>query len=258
MPNTIGDRWAGLNRLYYRRTCRRYQVVPLPNSRHTGASLSKEFADHALHLGIDTNRFDPDTVEPVTRESLSIPEKAVVFGIFARIHESKGQEQFWEGVLKLIDQSEELHLLLVGSGSQAIIDRMQALAKKYNAQDRLHLTGWTSSPERYYHTIDIAVNARIDPEPFGLSIIEAMSMRKPVLVHALGGPAETVEPGKTGWHITDPTPKGFAEGIKQATADRDMWQAMGIEARKQAIERFSHETFVNNYLQRTGEASTGP
>ena len=85
---------------------------------------------------------------------------------------------------------------------------------------RRHFAGWTKEPERYYDAIDFAVNSRIDPEPFGLSVVEAMLAGRPVLVHALGGPAETVVDGVTGWHVAEATSESFAAGLRRIMQDR--------------------------------------
>ena len=97
---------------------------------------------------------------------------------------------------------------------------LQRFAEQHGMADRLHFAGLVPDPERYYDAIDIAVNSRITPEPFGLSVVEAMMMGRPVLVHALGGPAETVVDGVTGWHVNDPSAESFAAGIERALSDQ--------------------------------------
>lgn len=254
MPNILRATTLGINRALYKSACDRYGITPLPNSRYTADTLDPNpqgIASQVLYLGIDSNyRFNPKVVRDVSRESLNIPEGVILFGIFSMITSRKGQHFF----LKALQQTEgaqEAHLLLVGASEDEFVRHIKQLAENYGCSDRVHFTGWTDMPEQYYSAIDVAVNSRIDPEPFGLSVIEAMAMQKPVLVHALGGPAETVIDGVTGWHTHDPTVEGFSQGIERCLSDRQRWEEMGIAARQHVLENFSLEAFTQNFIKVT-------
>ena len=150
---------------------------------------------------------------------------------------------------QLPPQYANTHLLLLGGPNQGgFADELRALAKRLGLAERLHIVGNVSDPERYYEAIDVAINARIDPEPFGLSVVEAMMMGKPVLVHALGGPAETVLDGQTGWHVHEPTVEGFKAGLLRALGEREKWPAMGAAARQRALEQFSLSRQAKQYV----------
>jgi glycosyltransferase involved in cell wall biosynthesis len=101
------------------------------------------------------------------------------------------------------------------------------------------MLGHVPDPECYYGLLDVAVNSRIDAEPFGLSVIEAMMMGKPVLVHALGGPAETVIDGRTGWHMPGPRIEDMQAGIARAIGQRAQWGQLGMQARQHALDHFT-------------------
>ena len=249
MPNIISDRWMGINWRWYRDVCRRWNIRPLPDSRYTGATLGKDIGQKVLYYGVNGELFDPARVKPVTRTELGLPDAGCVMGVFARLEATKGQHVLWRAMLDEIDRGADLHLLLLGGPTDGpIASDMRELAARCGAQERLHFAGFTTEPERYYGAIDVAVNSRIDPEPFGLSVVEAMLMQKPVLVHALGGPAETVVDGTTGWHVPRPTVEAFAAGIRRVLADRGRWGEMGEAARRHAVQNFSLARFGENFL----------
>jgi glycosyltransferase involved in cell wall biosynthesis len=258
MPNIVSGRWPfALDRRWYRHLCRRYQITPLANSRYTAATLGPNVGTQVLYLASDENRFNPDTVQSCSRSDLSIPDQAIVFGIFARLDFDKGQLLLWRAIVKQIQEGRDIHLLVIGGpddGPTALA--MRQLASSTGTTDRLHLIGWTSEPERYYTAVDVAVNARISPEPFGLSVIEAMLMGKPVLVHALGGPAETVINGVTGWHVPDANLECFRHAIERAIEERARWRAMGYAALQHARGEFSVARFTDNYLRIIAQNNT--
>ncbi len=251
MPNIISQRWPlGLNRRYYQGLCRLLKIKPLPNSRYTGNSLGDGVGSQVLYLGVDESRFQPSRANSFTPAELNLPADACVAGVFARIDATKGHLPLWRAMCELIDEGENLHLLVVGGPVDGPLAAMlRELAAERNAESRLHFAGWTKEPERYYDAIDFAVNSRIDPEPFGLSVVEAMLAGRPVLVHALGGPAETVVDGVTGWHVAEATSESFAAGLRRIMQDRARWQEMSAAAREHALANFSSTAFVSNYLQ---------
>ena len=71
----------------------------------------------------------------------------------------------------------------------------------------------------------------------------------PVLVHASGGPAETVVDGITGWHYHSPAEDELHSGILRAIDDRDNWPKIGRAARIHALAEFSQEVQARQYLQ---------
>ena len=259
MPNVVSDRWPlGLNRRFYRQLCRRLQITPLPNSRYTANSLGLDVRGQVLYLGVDETRFAPDRVTALTRAELGLPKDAYVAGVFARLDPSKGQEVLWRAMLALLNEGHDLHLLLVGGpADNHFANQLRDIARESNATARLHFAGWSDEPERYYDAIDFAVNSTIIPESFGLSVVEAMSMGRPILVHALGGPAETVVDGVTGWHVPQPTVEAFTTGLRRAMRDRPRWPELGQAARRHALEHFSASTFVSNYLRIIGKGNSG-
>lgn len=247
MPNVLSDRlpW-GINRKWYHLQCRRFGITPLANSAYTAASLGDGLVKPIVfHLGADQQLFDPGQAMPIQRAALGIPDEATVIGIVARLDPSKGQDRVARAISNLVAADLDLHLLLLGgpTGSD------YAARLREVCSGRVHLVGTVSDPQRYYGVMDVVINSYISAEAFGLSVVEAMMMGKPVLVHALGGPAETVEHGQTGWHIKSASVEAFEAGIRQALEDRPRWPKMGDAARQRALERFSVANQAERYLQ---------
>ena len=209
MPNVIGSGYPfGLNRRITQHQLRRYEVTVFAPSRYVAETFGPLAAPPVLlPLGVDHRRFDPDRVTPVRRADLEIPSDAVTLGIFARLDPSKGQREMVDALKLMGDEgAPEIHLCLFGKGHEPYLEDLRRRAGALPSHIKVSLFGDVVDPENYYELVDVAVNSRIDPEPFGLSAIEAMAMRRPVLVHALGGPKETVVDGETGWHTEVPTP----------------------------------------------------
>lgn len=251
MPNILGRYPFAINRRITQWRLRHYGVVPLANSRYTASTLGcRPVQPIVMHLGADGTRFRPDAPSRLSRQDLGIPADAAVFAIAARLTPEKGQLVLLQAIAALPPGHHGIHLLLIGGPTETeFVHQLRDAAAQMGVGDRLHLAGHSRTPERFYAAVDVAVNARIDPEPYGLSVVEAMLCAKPVLVHALGGPAETVIDGVTGWHVKEPTVEAFAAGILRALADRPRWAELGAAARARALEHFTLEQQAAFYVK---------
>lgn len=260
MPNIVGtDYPLGINRRIMQWQFVRYGITPLPNSHYTGRTLGEgRVRPVVLHLAVDPDEFDPGAIHARTRAELGIPDRAAVAGIVARLHHSKGQARVVEAMALLADAHPDLHLLLLGGPTDGpVADAIRRSAAEAGILDRVHLRGLVTDPQRHYPVMDFSINSRIDPEPFGLSVIESMMMGVPVLAHALGGPAETVVDGSTGWHLRDPSVEHIAKALDRVMSERDRWPALSQQARRHALDNFSTPVLAEKYcrivLQHTGE-----
>lgn len=239
IPNFIGDGYPlDLNKHLYQWYCQWGGITPLANSRSTAESLGHSWIrPEVLPLGAHPEVFHPDAV-PAADALPGVQAGDVVFGIFGRVIPEKGQDRFFEGLLRLHTKV-PLHLLVCGGPPDgATARRLKELSHRHGATHRLHLIPETEDPRPYYPHVDIAVNSRITPEPFGLSVVEAMMMKKPVLAHASGGPSEIIVDGQTGWLSPSSDPDAFRMTIKRCLADRPHWHRMGEKARERACRQF--------------------
>ncbi len=249
LPNVLGKYPLGVNRRILQYYLKHFGVIPLANSRFTAASLgNRPVQPIVMYLGADERRFKPESTGLAVRAQLGIPPDAVLFAVVASLGPEKGQYRFLEAMACLPPHFANTHLLLVGdTGDSDHADGLRQLARSQGMADRLHLQKYIPDPERLYAAVDVAVNATVCPEAFGLSVVEAMMAGKPVLAHALGGPAETVVDGVTGWHVAEPTVEAFRQGILRALADRGQWDAMGASARAHAVKNYTLHRQAGQY-----------
>ena len=84
----------------------------------------------------------------------------------------------------------------------------------------------------------LLVAPSIVPETFGLGVLEAMALGKPVVASRLGGLAELVADGESGLLVPPGDPAALAAAIARLLADAPVRAAMGRTARVRA-ERYS-------------------
>jgi glycosyltransferase involved in cell wall biosynthesis len=106
----------------------------------------------------------------------------------------------------------------------------------------VHFLGARGDVPDLMNAADVVIHASTVAEPFGLVVVEAMALGRPVIASKLGGPGEIVAPG-TGWTFDPTEPRQLARCIEEALGD----PARAREVGRAAIERanaFSIEATV--------------
>lgn len=144
----------------------------------------------------------------------------------------KGAERLLDAVLEVRAGGVPLQLVVVGGEDRNEADgteeRLQARAA---GLEGIALTGQVEDALPYVRAADVLVNAS-DPEPFGISVVEAMALRVPVLAVANGGPLEIVEDGVSGVLVPTGAAAHLAEGLRRVLAD----PSRTVTAARQAYE----------------------
>ena len=156
---------------------------------------------------VDTKRFDPDNLDQAfiaeKRRAWGIREGDRVLMAIGRITPVKGLEELIRNLSSLTsgeDAASPLKLVIVGGADKHHLKYFESL-KKLASTVHLHLSPspvvFAGPQEKIPECISIAdeiVSANTTkPETFGLSVIEAYAMTKPVRAKRFGGVAEVME-----------------------------------------------------------------
>ena len=149
-----------------------------------------------------------DTYFGATSAPTPDAQRFVCIGRFCR---EKGQLILLEAFSRVLTQYPECHLVLGGDGEmrKEVDDRITAL----DISGSVTVTGWLTAQE----VLDEILAARAlvvssFQESLPVVIMEAMACRRPVIATYVGGVAELVEPGITGWLV----PSGSVEELERA------------------------------------------
>jgi glycosyltransferase involved in cell wall biosynthesis len=141
-----------------------------------------------------------------------------------------------QAFVKAARQRPELHLIMLGNGSQATQLRQTFVRGK--VADRVTFPGqvsYTSLP-RYYQMADLYL-AATHSDGTSISLLEAMACGLPALVSDIYGNREWVTVGENGWLFPDGAVDALAEAILHAAEERQRLPEMGQAARQVAEER---------------------
>ncbi|MEM3373799.1 MAG: glycosyltransferase family 4 protein [Candidatus Woesearchaeota archaeon] len=100
----------------------------------------------------------------------------------------------------------------------------------------------------YYKACDIFAHFPTYYEPFGRTLIEAMSFGKPVVAYPIAGIKDIVINKYNGLLVESREPKIIAENINKLLKDKNLYKKFSINAKKTVDEKFSNEIIANNYI----------
>lgn len=208
--------------------------------------------------GCDTHIYSPENVDMAVAETLrkkygiSAGEKTVLF--IGRLTGVKGVDNLMLSFPEVLREFPETRLLIIGKGEQ--YDDLVKMAKRLGIESRVTIiSDFISETERIasYHLSDICVFPSIS-EPFGIVSLEAMSMKKPLVVGASGinGFKEQVIPSgneQTGIHVDGRSPSDIAWGIKEILRDEKRALQWGENGRRRVENYFTIEKAAESTLE---------
>ncbi|MEM3871982.1 MAG: glycosyltransferase, partial [Nitrososphaeria archaeon] len=137
-----------------------------------------------------------------------------------------------------------VELWLVGDGP--LKPQIEIMVKDKNLTEKVKFLGIRSDIPGILACSDIFVLAS-SYEGFGLSVIEAMASKKPVVATNLPAIQEVVVNGETGILVPPSNSKMLAEAILQLVRDKESREEMGRKGQLRATTLFDISKTVQNY-----------
>ena len=193
---------------------------------------------------INTERFKPDAdLRAKGRKEHQVEDKFLVLYVGQLIKE-KGVDSALRA-LSLLD--EKVVLWLVGSGDQR--SYLEGLAKELGIEHRVRFWGPQDNVEPFMKVADCFVCPSIWGEATGLVNLEALASELPVVASEIGGIPEFVENGRTGLLFPPGDHETLARQISRLVADPELHRKLSKAARVAAVEQFSIERRLPEYVR---------
>jgi glycosyltransferase involved in cell wall biosynthesis len=181
-----------------------------------------------LHNGIHLP--PPQASEQDWREKYDVRPDQFLVALFARLQRWKGIHLFIEAAALVARRYPDVCFWIVGGSLFGLEEEYakdcRELVIKLDLEKNLKFLGHCNQVYSVMETVDIVVNASINPDPFPTVVLEGMACAKPVIATNLGGAPEAIETEQTGFLIP-PSSEALADSILQLVADRQRSLAMG-------------------------------
>lgn len=153
------------------------------------------------------------------RRQIGLPDGPMI-GVFSRIAAWKGQHVVIEALAHLPGVS----CLIAGSalfGEDDYRRRLEDDVRRLGLSDRVFFLGQRQDVPALMHVVDVVVHPSVDPEPFGLTVVEAMLVGTPVIATEIGACADILDNGKAGTLVAPGSPDEIAQAVRTVLEDAD-------------------------------------
>ncbi|MBV6321865.1 glycosyltransferase [Duganella sp. HSC-15S17] len=186
---------------------------------------------------VDTDRFKPGAeLRRAARQALQLPPSALVIGVAARLSVQKRPHLLLDLFVLLRQRFPQLYLVLFGSGPlEAGLRRQVDLS---GLAPYVVFTGFVPDLEKLLPALDLHVLMSRN-EGFGIATIEAMACGVPAVATDVPGSADILRDSGGGLLVPPDDIKAAAALVGELLDQPDRRAAMGRQARKEAVERYS-------------------
>lgn len=204
-----------------------------------------------LHNGIDTNYFNPSTVDQkVVRNEFKIGEKEILIGMMARFSPGKGHEEFIYSAKELIKKYDNLRFMIIGEpskGEDKYAAEIKTLASNLDIKNKIIFTGFRKDSPAVLSALDIFVFPS-HAEAFGLALVEAMSMAKPSVCSNSDGVLDIAVDNVTSFLFEKKNWKDLSEKMELLIVNENLRNEFGKAARKRAVDMFDLRLYTKNLI----------
>jgi glycosyltransferase involved in cell wall biosynthesis len=175
-------------------------------------------------------------------DAISLPAKhpgRFVVTTVGNIRRVKGHDVFIRAAASVVKQFPDVSFSIAGEILEpAYFQELETLVRDLDLSGNFHFAGGVTDLREHLSTADIFVLPSRS-EGFSNAIIEAMAASLPVVATGVGGNAEAVEDGVSGFIVPSEDPAALAGPIIRLLSDPLTAQAMGAAGKKLAAEKFT-------------------
>ncbi len=179
------------------------------------------------------------------RKQLGVSDSTTLIVSVCRLEPEKDVSCLLSAFALLRVNLPSVRLVIAGDGSQR--ESLQKQAEELSISQYVTFLGFRSDVATVTGAADVFVLPS-PAEPFGLAILEAMSIGKAVVACNAGGPAEILSDGVDGLLATPSDPASLAEAISKMLRDPSARQQLGVQARETYERRFTSMIMGRNTL----------
>lgn len=165
-----------------------------------------------------------------------VDDSMVLCGLAARLTAVKDIATAIRGFAQAVQRQPQLRLFLAGDGEDEQALRRQA--KELGVEDKVVFCGWVSEIAPFFAAMDITLLTSLS-ETFPYSILEGIREGCVPVCSDVGGMAELIADGETGYVFEPRDDRALAEALVQLASDADRRKRFAERQFVRAEERYS-------------------
>ncbi len=196
-----------------------------------------------IYYGLDPADWPVATNGHARLSSGAPAQRRPTIAVIARLAPQKGHRVLLDALPAIVQRVPDVLVRLVGHEELSTTAELRAYAEMRGVADRVHFEGFRSDVASVLGQADVMVLPSLW-EGFGLVLLEAMAVGKPVVASAVGPVPEVVVDGETGLLVPPGQPEPLAAAIVRILTEPDLAARLGRAGRERVGERFTLDRMV--------------
>ncbi|MBI5751886.1 MAG: glycosyltransferase family 4 protein [Hydrogenophilales bacterium] len=167
-----------------------------------------------------------------------------LIGCLARFEKRKGMETLVKAMVEIRKSFPEAQLLLAGSDPTGYSNVIKRLARSLKVEGNVKVLDFCAAPLGFLYSLDVFAFASVS-EGFGIVLIEAMSVKCPVVASNIYPINHIVQHGESGLLVNSEDHHAFADAIIELLGNPARAREMGEAGYQRCIDEFSLEKALN-------------
>jgi glycosyltransferase involved in cell wall biosynthesis len=196
-----------------------------------------------VYSGVDLSSKVEQVNRGLIRQRYGLHPGQLIIGAVGNLFPRKGYEFLLEALTEIRKTIPNVHCVIVGEGDDGYHKQLMNLVNERDLNSVVTFAGFQSNVLEYMADFDVVVLPSI-LEGFGIVLLEAMAMGKPVVASRVGGIPEAVEDSVTGILVPPANSRKLAEALVVLLENSTLRQSMGEAGRARVETLFSLERTI--------------
>jgi glycosyltransferase involved in cell wall biosynthesis len=196
-----------------------------------------------IYNGFNFDRIVNLTGKEHIRMELGIDTRFII-GMVASFSIFKDYKTYFDAAQLLLAKRKDITFLAIGDYTDSA-ESKRIISDEF--KEYFRLLGTRSNVESFVNSMDICILATFT-EGISNSILEYMSLAKPVIATDGGGTCEIVKDQQTGYLISVSNPEELAAKMEILLNNEVLCNKMGLAGKQRAVDFFSIDKMVNAFV----------
>ncbi|MFK7824237.1 MAG: glycosyltransferase family 4 protein [Oligoflexales bacterium] len=185
----------------------------------------------------------------ILKKRLNLPDSSQICLMLGVYEERKGHRFLFEAFKTVAKKVPNAKLVICGHGYPDEINKVEQLKIKMGLEKQVILLNFTDDVDGMIRSSDVLLVGSQEFESFGLTIVEAMANKIPVVATDVGGIPEVLMHGQGGFCCNRNDPEEFADKVIMLLKDEKSRKIIGDQGFECFNVKFTAKVMANKYYK---------